>query len=103
MPGGHLDVLATLQLKTNPRVFVAGDVVGLPEQHTLIKATAHAPIVVANIRTLVEANGKPTKALKRYTKAIDSILVTNGRVRLSFLRSPQCVLISLTDARFDVR
>lgn len=79
--GGHLDVLATLQLKTNPRVFAAGDVVALPEQHTLIKAANHAPVVAANIFALIQANGDNKKALKNYTKAMDAILITNGRTR----------------------
>lgn len=78
--GGHLDVLATLQLKSNPRVFAAGDVVALPEQHTLVKAGAHAPVIAANILELIRGDGKATKALKQYTKAMDGILITNGRV-----------------------
>jgi apoptosis-inducing factor 2 len=78
--GGYLDVLPTLQLKSNPRVFAAGDVVALPEQHTLIKATAHAPVIAANILALVQGGGKSNKALKNYTKAMDGILITNGRV-----------------------
>jgi len=69
-----------MQLKSNPRVFAAGDIVALPEQHTLVKATAHAPVVAANILALIKANGKPKKALKQYTKAMDGILMTNGRV-----------------------
>jgi NADH dehydrogenase FAD-containing subunit len=83
--GGYLDVLSTLQLKTNPRVFAAGDVVALPEQHTIIKAASHGPVIAANILALIQANGKPRKALKQYTKAMDGILITNGRVSSSLL------------------
>ncbi|PVG00793.1 FAD/NAD(P)-binding domain-containing protein [Serendipita vermifera] len=77
---GHLQVNPSLQLTTNPHVFAAGDVVALPEQHTLIKASAHAGIVAGNILVLLQAKDK-RPATKPYRKAMDSILITNGRTR----------------------
>jgi NADH dehydrogenase FAD-containing subunit len=78
-----LQVEPSLQLTTNPHVFAAGDVVALPEQHTLIKASAHAGIIAANILTLLQAKNK-TPATKPYHKAMDGILITNGRVSPKF-------------------
>jgi len=85
---GRLNVLATLQLTTNPNVFVAGDVVGLKEQHTLIKADAHAAIVSANVLALLKARaagkeklGAQAIGLKPYKKAMDAIFITNGARR----------------------
>lgn len=84
---GRLDVKDTLQLTTNPNVFAAGDVVALKEQHTLIKASAHAPIVVANVLAYLKAHESErekldTKALglKSYKKAPDMVVITNGSV-----------------------
>lgn len=76
-----MQVSKTLQTTTNPRVFAAGDVVALPEQHTIIKANAHAAVIARNILTLIGAGNKKSGGeLTEYTKAMDSILVTNGRV-----------------------
>ena len=78
---GFIETRDTLQLKKNPRVFAAGDVVAFPEQHTLIKAGAHAPIIAGNIITLINAEeNKGEGKLKQYSKATDSIIITNGRV-----------------------
>jgi apoptosis-inducing factor 2 len=100
--GGYLDVLSTLQLKSNPRVFAAGDVVALPEQHTIIKASSHAPVIAANIQALIRANGKPQKALKQYTKAMDGILITNGRVSRNLLWSLIFELTCFPDTGLDL-
>jgi hypothetical protein len=78
---GFIETADSLQLKKNPRVFAAGDVVAFPEQHTLIKAGAHAPLIAGNIITLINAEeNKGDGKLKRYSKATDSIIITNGRV-----------------------
>jgi NADH dehydrogenase FAD-containing subunit len=85
---GHLLVKPTFQLITNPNVFAAGDVVAIPEQHSLVKIHAHEPIAVANILAVLkekEAETKPNTgtALKEYKGATEGLVITNGRV--SFL------------------
>ncbi len=78
---GTLQVLPTFQLTTNPRVFAAGDVVDIPEQKTLMKASMyHTPVIVANILQLLSATKKSDR-LKTYGNPTNSILITNGRVR----------------------
>jgi NADH dehydrogenase FAD-containing subunit len=78
---GFIETTNTLQLKKNPRVFAGGDVLAFPEQHTLIKAGAHAPLIAGNIITLIAAGENKGKGkLTEYVKPTDSILITNGRV-----------------------
>jgi NADH dehydrogenase FAD-containing subunit len=81
-------VKPTFQLITNPNVFAAGDVVAIPEQHSLVKVHAHEPIAIANILVVLkekEAETKPSTGttLKEYAGATEGLVVTNGRV--SFL------------------
>jgi NADH dehydrogenase FAD-containing subunit len=79
---GFIETTNTLQLKKNPRVFAGGDVLAFPEQHTLIKAGAHAPLIAGNIITLIAAGENKGKGkLTEYVKPTDSILITNGRTR----------------------
>jgi apoptosis-inducing factor 2 len=80
-PAGFIETTNTLQLKKNPRVFAAGDVLAFPEQHTLIKAGTHAPLVAGNIITLINAEENKGKGtLAEYVKPTDSLVITNGRV-----------------------
>lgn len=59
-------------------LFVLGDIAGLEEAKLAYRASNdHAPIVAANINTLL-SNGTH---LKEYKKGIDAMLITFGKVR----------------------
>ncbi|KZV80849.1 FAD/NAD(P)-binding domain-containing protein [Exidia glandulosa HHB12029] len=77
-PDSRVKVLPTLQvpLASGKRnVFVAGDIVDIQEQHSSIRAAAHAPIVVANVLSVL--NGKD--AAKKYKSGPEIIMLTRGK------------------------
>jgi len=72
----YVKVLPTLQLPSQRSIFALGDIVDWNEQKQAFKAGSHAPIVTANILSLL--NG--SKLQKRYKTGPEVILVSNGRV-----------------------
>lgn len=83
---GHLKVRGSLQLDSNPRVFAAGDVTDIAEQHTLMKAGLHASLIAANIVSLLKlpvltsnTAGEASAGLKQYTPSSEMLVVTNGK------------------------
>lgn len=54
-PNGRLDVTPDLRLAGADRVFALGDITAISEAKKAAAASAHAEVVAANIRTLLEA------------------------------------------------
>lgn len=75
--GGLVKITPTLQLAAYPDIYALGDVLDLPEQKQIAKATSHASIVSTNILRSVDGKGKK---LKEYSGSVEMIVVTNGRV-----------------------
>ncbi|KAF9778269.1 hypothetical protein BJ322DRAFT_1094226 [Thelephora terrestris] len=65
----------TLQLRSHPAIFAAGDIVDWKEQKQAAKANGHGPVVVANVLNLLA--GKPDR--KEYGGFPEIIMITNGR------------------------
>jgi len=70
----QIKVNPTLQLLNHPDIFALGDAVNIAEQKQVMKAMAHAGVVVGNIIAYV--SGKP---LKPYKGSPEVIIVTNGK------------------------
>lgn len=68
----------TLQLKSFPDIFAAGDVVDIKEEKQLVKAMAHAEIVAANV--IVYLTGASLSSMKKYKGSRELIVVTLGKV-----------------------
>lgn len=75
---GRVLVQPTLQVVGHSNIFAAGDITNVKEQKQLMKAQAHAEVVVANIISLI----KGQTALKEYKTKMEGIFVTNGKVSL---------------------
>ncbi|KAF7339304.1 FAD/NAD(P)-binding domain-containing protein [Mycena sanguinolenta] len=71
---GQIKVNPTLQLPKHPDIFAIGDAINYVEQKQVMKAMAHASIVVGNI--VAHLSGKP---LKPYKGSSEMIVVTNGK------------------------
>lgn len=72
---GHLEVTAELRLAGQERVFAVGDVTAVPESKKSAAAGKHADVVAANIRALVEGEGRD---LIRYEPVEEGISVPLG-------------------------
>ena len=72
----HVKVLPTLQLPSQRSIFALGDIIDWKEEKQASKAGGHAPIITANILSLL--NG--SKLQKQYKTGPEVILVSNGRV-----------------------
>ncbi|KAF9244917.1 hypothetical protein BU15DRAFT_85760 [Melanogaster broomeanus] len=72
---GHIKVRPTLQLLNHPHIFAAGDVIDWVEQKQAVKTRGHAPVVAANVMSLL--GGK--EASKVYQGSTEMIVITNGR------------------------
>ncbi|KAA1467965.1 FAD/NAD(P)-binding domain-containing protein [Dentipellis sp. KUC8613] len=74
---GNVKVLPSLQLRSYPNIFAAGDVIDVNEQKQLAKTAGHAGVIVANVLSIL-AGGSATK---EYKGSPEIILVTNGKNR----------------------
>lgn len=72
---GFVKVDPTLQVKSHPGIFAAGDVLDWKEVKQAAKVHSHAPVVVANILAYLE--DKPAK--KVYKGSPELIVITNGK------------------------
>ncbi|KAF9480977.1 FAD/NAD(P)-binding domain-containing protein [Pholiota conissans] len=72
---GYVQVGSTLQVRGHPSIFAAGDIINVPEVKQLVKTTAHAAVVVANIVSYLR-NEQPKKVWK---PGKEMIIVSNGR------------------------
>ncbi|KAF9002191.1 FAD/NAD(P)-binding domain-containing protein [Cyathus striatus] len=58
-----INVRPTMQLVGHEEIFAMGDAVDLPEQKQLVKAAAHAEVIIANVLLLLRGQA-PTKVYK---------------------------------------
>ncbi|KAJ7446462.1 FAD/NAD(P)-binding domain-containing protein [Mycena galericulata] len=70
----QIKVKPTLQLLQHPDIFALGDAINTVEQKQIMKANAHAGIIIANIIAYLSG-----KALKPYKGSPEMIIVTNGK------------------------
>ncbi|KZV66545.1 FAD/NAD(P)-binding domain-containing protein [Peniophora sp. CONT] len=74
---GHIRVKPNLELPDYPHVFSAGDAIDWNESKQHVAIIVQAPIVVANIKSILDAKA-PAKV---YKGAFKGLIVTNGRYR----------------------
>ncbi|TFY70545.1 hypothetical protein EVG20_g2450 [Dentipellis fragilis] len=74
---GNVKVLPSLQLRSYPNIFAAGDVIDVDEQKQLAKTPAHAGVIVANVLSILSGGS----ATKEYKGSPELILITNGKNR----------------------
>ncbi|KAJ6483908.1 hypothetical protein DFH09DRAFT_1106630 [Mycena vulgaris] len=60
----QIKVKPTLQLLDHRDIFAVGDAINTVEQKEIVKASAHAAIVAANIITYLSGSGSPMKEYK---------------------------------------
>ncbi|BFZ54181.1 Apoptosis-inducing factor 2 [Savitreella phatthalungensis] len=72
---GCIKVSSTLQVENHPRIFALGDVADIGEVKMAAKTSYQAPVVAANIASLVNSNDTPSK---QYKPGTEFIIVTVG-------------------------
>ncbi|RDB30663.1 Apoptosis-inducing factor B [Hypsizygus marmoreus] len=74
---GFVKIAPTFQLKSHPRIFAAGDITDLKEQKQVGKYRWHAPVVAANVLSVLEGK-TPSKFYKGSTEMIVITIGKNG-------------------------
>ena len=87
-------MLPSLQLQSHPSIFALGDITDLKEVKQFQKTAGHASVVVPNVLSYLE--GEELKQQCKPGKEI--IMISNGRVSFSFLKSIFLFVRRLTDS-----
>lgn len=87
-PAGFIKVKPTLQLLQHSDIFAMGDILDIPEQKQIAKASAHASTLAANIPKYLA--DPATNAMKPYGGMMsrEMIAITNGKVCTLFFSCP---------------